>query len=158
MTDLQRPSSTVQRAASAPPVDTDEDKDGGGASTAVQQGKETAQSAADAAGQTAKSAADAAGQTAQTAANAGRQVASEAAAKAGEVTKQATAQAGELVEKAQAQFREQASSQTSRAAGGLRGLSDELRSLGDGQPQPGMAADAGRQLADKLADLASGLE
>lgn len=114
------------------------------ASTAVDQGKQTASVAADAAGQTAATAADGA-----------RQVASEAATQVTEVTRQATDQARELIGQAQSQLHEQATSQTDRAASGLADFGRQLRALGDGNPdQAGISADAARQLAAKVDEIA----
>ncbi|HUR23196.1 MAG TPA: hypothetical protein VMZ73_04925 [Acidimicrobiales bacterium] len=114
------------------------------ASTAVDQGKQTASVAA-----------EAAGQTAATATEGAKQVASEAAAQVTEVTRQATDQARELVSQAQSQLHEQATSQTDRAAGNLFDFGRQLRALGDGQPdEAGFAADAARQLAGKVEEIA----
>jgi hypothetical protein len=118
------------------------------ASTAVEQGKQTVSVAADAAGQTAATAADGA-----------KQVASEAAQQVTEVTRQATEQARELVGQAQSQLHEQATTQTQRAAGGLADVGRQIRALSDGQTdQAGLAADAARQLAEKVEEIAGRLE
>ena len=118
------------------------------ASTAVDQGKQTATAAA-----------DAAGQTASTAAEGAKQVASEAKQQATEVTRQATDQARELVGQAQSQLREQAPTQTQRAASGLADVGKQIRSLSDGQPdQAGFAADAAKQLAEKVEQIAGRME
>jgi hypothetical protein len=118
------------------------------ASTAVDQGKQTATATA-----------DAAGQTASTAAEGAKQVASEAKQQATEVTRQATDQARELVGQAQGQLREQAATQTQRAAGGMADVGKQIRALSDGQPdQAGFAADAARQLAEKVEEIANRME
>lgn len=117
-------------------------------STAVDQGKQTATAAA-----------DAAGQTASTAAEGAKQVASEAKQQATEVTRQATDQARELVGQAQGQLREQATTQTQRAASGLADVGKQIRALSDGQPdQAGFAADAAKQLAEKVEEIATRME
>jgi hypothetical protein len=118
------------------------------ASTAVDQGRQTAAAAA-----------DVVGQTAGTAAEGAKQVASEAAQQVTEVTRQATEQARDLVGQAQAQLHEQASTQAQRAAGGLADVGKQIRALGEGQPdRAGFAADAAKQLADKVEGLAGRLE
>jgi len=118
------------------------------ASTAADQGKQTAAAAA-----------DAAGQTASTAAEGAKQVASEAAHQVTEVTRQATDQARDLLGQAQSQLREQATTQTQRAASGLADVSKQIRALSDGQPdQAGFAADAARQLAEKVEEVAGRIE
>ncbi len=118
------------------------------ASTTVDQGKQTATAAA-----------DAAGQTASTAAEGAKQVAAEAKQQATEVTRQATDQARELVGQAQGQLREQATTQTQRAASGLADVGKQIRALSDGQPdQAGFAADAAKQLAEKVEEIANRME
>ena len=118
------------------------------ASTAVDQGKQTASAAA-----------EAASQTASTATEGAKQVASEAAQQVTEVTRQATEQARELVGQAQSQLREQATTQTERAAGGLADVGKQIRALSDGQPdQAGFAADAAKQLAEKVEEIAERIE
>lgn len=118
------------------------------ASTAADQGKQTATAAA-----------DAAGQTASTAAEGAKQVASEAKQQATEVTRQATDQARELVGQAQGQLREQATTQTQRAVSGLADVGKQIRALSDGQPdQAGFAADAAKQLAEKVEEISNRME
>jgi hypothetical protein len=118
------------------------------ASTAVDQGKQTASVAA-----------DAASQTAATATEGAKQVASEAAQQVTEVTRQATDQARELVGQAQSQLHEQATTQTERAAGGLADVGRQLRALGDGRSdEAGFAADAARQLAEKVEQFAGRIQ
>ncbi len=118
------------------------------ASTAVDQGKQTASAAAEAGSQVAGAGAEGV-----------RQVASEAATQAGEVTRQATEQARDLVQQAQTQLRDQAGTQAQRAAGGIRDVGQQVRALSEGRSdQAGIAADAARQLADKLDQLAVRLD
>ena len=139
-----------------PTGDTD---DGSTAQTAKQEATQVASTAVDQGKQTASAAAEAAGQTAATAADGAKQVASEAATQVTEVTRQATDQARELVSQAKGQLHEQATTQTERAAGGLADFGRQLRALGDGQPeQAGIAADAARQLADKVDGVADRIQ
>lgn len=118
------------------------------ASTAVEQGKQTAAAAA-----------EAVGQTAGTAAEGAKEVASDAAQQVTEVARQATEQARDLVAQAESQLHEQASAQTQRAAGGMADLGRQIRALVDGHPdEAGVAADAAKQLAGKVEELAGRLE
>lgn len=127
--------------------------------TANEEATQVASTAADQAKETASVAADAAGQTAATATEGAKQVASEAAHQVTEVTRQATDQARELVGQAQSQLHEQATTQTQRAATGLADVGRQLRALGDGQTdQAGFAADAARQLAGKVEEIAGRIE
>ena len=76
-----------------------------------------------------------------------------------EVTRQATDQARQFVGEAQSQLKEQASSQTQRAAGGLADVGRQIRALSEGRSDSaGVAADAARQLADKIEELAERIE
>jgi len=106
------------------------------------------------------SAKDEAGKVGQTAKDAGGQVASTAADQAKNVAGETKNQARNLLNETQSQVNEQAGTQKDKAAGGLRGLSDELRSLADGTGygQSGMATDFSRQASDKMKDLADWLE
>lgn len=118
------------------------------ASTAVDQGKQAASAAAEAGGQVAGAGVEGV-----------RQVASEAATQAGEVTRQATEQTRDLVQQAQSQLRDQAGTQAQRAAGGLRDVGQQVRALSEGRSdQAGIAADAARQLAEKIDELAGRLD
>lgn len=130
------------------PIETSKEEARRLTSTTVEQGKQTASTATDAAGQVAASATDGA-----------RQVASEAAQQATEVGKQASFQVRDLAQQAQDQLREQALSQTARAAGALKDLGDQVRTLAQNQQEDvGVAADAARQLGDKITEVASHLE
>jgi hypothetical protein len=127
--------------------------------TAKQEATQVASTAVDQGKQTASVAADAAGQTAATATEGAKQVASEAAQQVTDVTRQATDQARELVGQAQSQLQEQATAQTQKAASGLADVGRQLRALGDGRTdQAGFAADAARQLADKVEEVAGRIE
>jgi uncharacterized protein YjbJ (UPF0337 family) len=92
-----------------------------------------------------------------TAAQAGRQVAGTAKDQAGEVVSEARDQARALMDRTRSEVGEQAATQQQRAADSLRSLSGELRSMADGQQEPGMATDLARQAADKAGQLASWL-
>ena len=88
-------------------------------------------------------------------------VASTASEQAKNVAGEAKYQARNLVNETQSQVREQAGAQKDKAAGGLRSLADELRSMVDGTStgqQSGMASDLARQASDKAQDLAGWLE
>lgn len=100
------------------------------------------------------------GSSTSTAKEAGGQVASTAADQAKNVAGEAKTQARNLMDETQTQVREQAGTQKDKAAGSLRGISDELRSLADGTStgQSGMVNDFSRQASDKLQDLAQWLE
>jgi hypothetical protein len=118
------------------------------ASTAVDQGRQTAGAAA-----------GAAGQAVGTATEGAKQVASEAAQQAGRVTQQAADQARDLVTQAQTQLHDQAQTQTQRAADGLTDVSGKIRALSEGRvDQAGFAADTARQLADKVEELAGRIQ
>ena len=145
MTDLQ-PSQGLERVTQAAGAVTEEGSQV--ASTAAEQGRQTASAAADAGSQVTGAGVEGV-----------RQVASEVASQAGQVTKQATDQARDLVQQAQSQLRDQAGSQAQRAAGGLRDVSQQVRALSDGRSdEAGMAADAARQLADKIEQLAGRID
>lgn len=97
----------------------------------------------------------------QTAKEKGTEVASTAADQAKNVAGEAKNQARHLLQETQTQVREQVGSQKEKATGGLRSISDELRSLADGtqigQPS-GMIADLARQASDKIQDIATWIE
>jgi len=129
------------------------------AGTVKDEGSQVASTAKDQGKQAATAAAEAGGQVAGAGADGVRQVASEAASRAGEVTRQATEQTRDLVQQAQSQLREQAGSQAQRAAGGLRDVGQQVRALSEGRSdQAGVAADAARQLAEKIDELAGRLD
>jgi hypothetical protein len=143
MTDLQRPTAPAPQG----PTDTVREEAQNAASTAVEGGRLTASAAVDSGSQVASSAADGA-----------RNVAAEAAQQVTEVTQQASEQARQLAQRAQAELREQASSQTQRAAGGLRDLGQQFRGLAEGEGTSGFAADVARQLGGNVEQLAGRLE
>ena len=139
MTDLHRP------ATPQPPAD--------------EQGSGVASAAADAARETASATTDAGAQVTGAAADSARQVASEVTQQVGDVTREASTQARQLAEQAQQQAREQASSQTKRAATGLQDLGSQVRGLTEGRAEEaGVAADAARALAEKIEALGQRLE
>lgn len=146
MTDLQRPS-----APAAPARE-------GTAEAVTDEAKSAASTAAEEARQTASATVESASQVATTAAEGTRQVASEAAQRVTEVTQQASEQARQFAQRAQGEVREQAASQTQRAATGLRDLAQQFRGLADGQTESGFAADAARQLGDNVNQFAERLE
>ncbi len=104
---------------------------------------------------------DHAAQVGQTAKDKGAEVASTAADQAKNVAGETKYQAKQLLQETQTQVREQAGTQKDKAAGGLRGMSDELRSLADGTAggaQSGMVTDFARQASDKMQEIAGWLE
>jgi hypothetical protein len=96
-------------------------------------------------------------QTAQHAGQAGRQVAQKATEQGKQVATEAGHQAHEVLDQAQAQLMEQAGAQQQRAASGLRGLGDQLRSAAEGG-QPGPANDLIRQASGRIDQVADWLE
>lgn len=112
-------------------------------------------------GSTATTAKDQATQVGQTARDKGAEVASAAADQAKNVAGETKYQAKQLLQETQTQVREQAGSQKDKAAGGLRSISDELRSLADGtsgSAESGMVTDLARQASEKMQDLAGWLD
>ena len=124
----------------------------------VRPAQETADAVKDEAGSTASTAVEQGKETASVAAEGTRQVGSEAAQQAAQVTREATDQAREVLQRTQGELREQAASQTQRAAAGLRDLGQQFSGLADGQSEGGFAADATRQLGDGVTGFAQRLE
>ena len=150
MTDLHQPEVTAAPGATSPsePKQAVKDEAGQVASTAAEHGKRTVSVAA-----------DATSQVAGTAAEGVSQVASEARESAAQVTKQASEQARELVSQAQNDLREQASSQTQRAASGMKDVSQKVRALADGKTnEAGPALDVAKQISEKIDEAASWLD
>jgi hypothetical protein len=87
-------------------------------------------------------------------------VASTASDQARNVAGEAKSQARNLLHETQGQVREQAGQQKQKASGGLRSLSDELRSVADGTgaTQGGMVNDFARQASEKAQELASWID
>lgn len=92
-------------------------------------------------------AAEAGGNVAQTAKEQGREVAGEA-----------SRQARNLYGEARTQLAGQAGDQQRRAAGGLRSLADEMRSMAEQGGQSGPASELARQAADRVHGVAGWLE
>lgn len=97
-------------------------------------------------------------QVAQGTSQTGSRVAHTAAEQGKQVVQETGRQAHEVVDQAQAQLMEQASAQQKRAASGLRGLGDQLRSAVDKSEQPGPAVDLVRQASDRISRVADWLE
>ena len=118
-----------------------------------------ASAVADHAGSTASTAADETRRVAGTATEGAREVMSEAAQAASQVKQQASAQTRELLEQAQNRLRDQAASQTTRASGAIRDVSQQLKSMAEARPESGGVAENGvRQAAERLDQLAARLE
>jgi hypothetical protein len=92
-------------------------------------------------------AAQAGGDVAQTAKEQGREVAGEA-----------TRQARNLYGEARSQLASQTGEQQRRAAGGLRSLAEEMRSMAEQGGQSGPVSEVARQAADRVHGLASWIE
>lgn len=109
-------------------------------------------------GSTADAVKDQARETTETAGHAAKQVASTAKEQAGSVASEAGAQTKRMLQEAQQELNSQAGTQQQRAAGGLRSLGDELRSMADKGEQSGPATSVAHQAADRAASLADWLE
>lgn len=112
-------------------------------------------------GSTTDAAKEHAAQVGSTAKQAGTQVAGTAKDQAAQVATETKTQARNLMNETKTQVQQQAGQQKEKAAGGLRSLSDELRSLASGDAQPGqsgMVTDYAHQAADKMQELASLIE
>jgi hypothetical protein len=101
---------------------------------------------------------DEAAGVADTAGQAANEVAGTAKQQAGEVVHEARDQARSLMDRTRTEVTDQASTQQQRAAGSLRSLSDELRSMATSQPQQGMASELANQAADRAGQLATWLQ
>jgi hypothetical protein len=101
---------------------------------------------------------DQAGQLGQTAKDSGQQVAGTAKDQARNVAHEGRRQVKDLTRQAGNQVNEQARAQKDKATSGLRGLSNELRSMADKSEQSGPVTDYAHQAADKLGDVAQWLE
>ena len=101
------------------------------------------------------------GSTAQQAKDQAGNVAATAGDQARNVADEAKNQARNLMSETQDQVRVQASEQKTKAAGGIRSVADQLRSVADGNvdtQQQNMVTDLARQASDKAQDLATWLE
>ncbi len=94
----------------------------------------------------------------QGAAEAGQHVAGVAKQETKRVASEAGSQARGLVHTVRNEVRSQASTQQSRAAEGIRGVSDQLSGLAQGQPASGLAADLVQQAAQRTQSIAQWLE
>lgn len=102
-----------------------------------------------------------ASQVGSTAKQAGTQVAGTAKDQAVQVASETKTQARNLMNETKTQVQQQAGQQKEKAAGGLRTISDELRSLASGDIQPGqsgMVTDYANQAADKVQQFATWIE
>ncbi len=89
---------------------------------------------------------------------AAQQVAGTAKDQAGEVVQEAKSQVKELVGQAQSELSDQAQTQQTKAASGLRALGDQLAAMAQKSDQPGMATDVAQQAADRAHQFAGWLE
>ncbi len=147
MTDVRRPPAPGAAPTAPMSMAPDEQARGGATAAVVEQGQEAASVAK-----------GAAGEAVGTATEGARQVASEAAQQASDVGKEASAQARDLAQRAQSDLREQANARAQQAVQGLRDLGQQVRSLSEGRPQEGLAADVARQVATRIDDVASRYE
>lgn len=92
------------------------------------------------------------------AAQAGGNVAQTAKEQGREVVGEASRQARNLYGEARSQLAGQAGDQQRRAAGGLRSLADEMRSMADQGGQSGPVSELARQAADRVHGVAGWLE
>lgn len=75
-----------------------------------------------------------------------------------QVAGEAKKQAKDLVGQARTELTDQAQTQQQRVAGGLHSVSQQLRSLANGEVQQGPATDLTHQAADKVAEIATFFE
>lgn len=90
--------------------------------------------------------------------SAGGHVASTAADEASNVKQEVGTQARNLLGEVRTQLSEQATTQQERAAGGIRSVSDELRSMADSADSGGVASSLVSQAATRAGDVAGWLE
>ncbi len=95
---------------------------------------------------------------AQGASDAGQHVAGVAKQETKRVASEATSQARGLLHTVGDEVRSQASTQQSRVAEGIRGISSQFSGLSQGQPASGVAADLVQQLAQRTESVAQWLE
>jgi hypothetical protein len=93
-----------------------------------------------------------------TAVDAGKQVASTAKDEAANVASEAKYQAKNLVSTATSEVRNQASTQQGRLASTLRGYTDELQGISQGNAPSGVVGDLVQQVASKGSEIAEWLE
>ncbi|MET7709613.1 hypothetical protein [Micromonospora sp. NPDC005413] len=101
---------------------------------------------------------DQARQVGSEAANAGGAVAQTAKEQGTEVGREAARQARNLYGEARTQLASQTGEQQRRAAGGLRSLADEMRSMAEQGGQAGPVSEMARQAADRVHGVAGWLE
>jgi hypothetical protein len=102
---------------------------------------------------------DEAGNVKDTAVGAGKQVASTAKEEAANVAGEAKQQAKSLLGTATSQLKDQASAQQGKLASSLRGYTDQLQGLGQGQPlEAGPLNDLVQQAANRGSDFVSWIE
>lgn len=90
--------------------------------------------------------------------DAGSHVAGVAADEASNVKQEVGTQARNLVGQVRTQLKDQVSTQQERAAGGIRSVSDELRSMADSSETHGAASNIVSQAAARASDVAGWLE
>ncbi|MET4637913.1 hypothetical protein [Mycetocola sp. 2940] len=90
--------------------------------------------------------------------DAGSHVAGVAADEASNVKQEVGNQARNLVGQVRTQLKDQVSTQQERAAGGIRSVSDELRSMADSSETRGAASNLVSQAASRASDVAGWLE
>lgn len=113
----------------------------------------------EAAGEVAQTAKQEASNVASSAAGNAKQVATEATTQAKAVAQQAKEQVTTLLDQTKGELRQTAQQRGQQAAGGLRTLADQLRSLADGQPdQAGQLQRYVQDAQDKVQSFASRLE
>lgn len=95
---------------------------------------------------------------AQTSKQGAAQVAGTAKEQGQQVLSEATSQAKNLVDETKSQVASQAGQQQQRAAGNLRSLGDELRSMADSSDSSGIAAQLVQQASDQVQQLAGWLD
>ncbi|WP_111766765.1 hypothetical protein [Nakamurella deserti] len=109
-------------------------------------------------GSTTDVAKDQAASVAGSAKDAAKDVAGTAKEQVSQVTGEAKKQAKDLFGQTRSELTEQASTQQQRVAGGLHSVSDQLRSLANGEAQQGPTTDLAHQAADKVQEIASFFE
>ncbi|MEV4619575.1 hypothetical protein AB0J74_12800 [Asanoa sp. NPDC049573] len=94
----------------------------------------------------------------RTAVAAGSDVTQTAKEQGRQVVQEAARQARDLYGTTRSQLRDQASAQQRRAAGGIRSIGDEIRSMADQGGQSGPASDLARQASGRISDVADWIE
>jgi hypothetical protein len=94
----------------------------------------------------------------RTAVAAGGDVAQTAKEQGRQVTREAARQARDLYGTTRAQLRDQTSAQQRRAAGGIRSIGDEIRSMAEQGGQSGPASELAQQAAGRISEVAGWIE